>query len=72
MNDREVGKIVEYKTFKDEIARMWGMKKVTVIPVFADLLGAIQTGFVKYTAAIGIEVKVEYPQKIALVRTAKF
>ena len=33
MNEREVGKIEKYKVFKDEIARMCGMKEVIVIPV---------------------------------------
>ena len=64
-------KIGEYKTLKDEIARMWAIKKVTVIPVVVDALGAILTGFVKYIAAIEIEVKVEYAQKTALLGTAR-
>ena len=29
VNEREVGKIEKYKMLKDEIARMWAMKKVT-------------------------------------------
>ena len=42
---------------------MSGMKKVTVIPVVAGALGAISTGFEKYVAAIGIEMKVAHAQK---------
>ena len=30
---------------KDEIKRMWGMKKVIVIPLVVGVLGAISTGF---------------------------
>ena len=37
---------------KHEIVRMWGMKKVIVIPVLAEASGAIPTGFKKYVAAI--------------------
>ena len=33
VNERQVGKIEKYKVLKDEIARMWGMKEVIVIPV---------------------------------------
>ena len=33
VNEREVGKIEKYKVLKDEIARMWDMKEVIVIPV---------------------------------------
>ena len=71
MNEREVGKIKEYKVLKDDIARMWGMKEVIVIPVVVRALGAISTGFEKYTAAIGIEMRLEYPQKTALLVIAR-
>ena len=54
VNKREVGKIEKYKVLKDEIARMWHMKEVIVIPL---------VGFEKYIAAIGIEMKVEHAQK---------
>ena len=47
MNEREVGKIEKYKVLKDEIKRMWVMKKVIVIPVAVGALGAISTGFEK-------------------------
>ena len=71
MNEREVGKIKEYKVLKDDIARMWGMKEVIVIPVVVRALGAISTGFEKYIAAIGIEMRLEYPQKTALLVIAR-
>ena len=73
MNERKVGKIAKYKVFKDGIARMWGMKKVIVIPVVVGALGAISTDFEKYIAAIGIEMRVEHAQKTqntALLGTA--
>ena len=41
LNEREVGKIEKYKRRKDQIARMWGMKEVIVIPVVVGALGAI-------------------------------
>ena len=71
MNEREVGKIKEYKVLKDDIARMWGMKEVIVIPVVVRALGAISTDFEKYIAAIGIEMRVEHAQKTALLGTAR-
>ena len=74
MNERKVGKIVKCKVFKDGIAGMWGMKEVIVIPVVVGALGAISTGFEKYIAAIGIEMRVEHAQKkqkTALLETAR-
>ena len=56
---------------KDEIARMWDMKEVIVIPVVVGALGAISNGFEKYIAAIGIEMTVEHAQKTALLGTAR-
>ena len=41
------------------------------ILVVAGALGAILTGFEKYIAAIGIEMKVEHAQKTALLGTAR-
>ena len=63
VNERKVGKTDKYKTLKDGIARMWGMKEVIVIPVVVGASGAISPGFEKYIAAIGIEMRVEHAQK---------
>ena len=63
MNKREVGKTKKYKMLKDEIARMWGMKKVIVISVVVGVLGGISSGFEKYVAAIGTKMKVEHAQR---------
>ena len=71
MSEREAGKTEKYKVLKDEIARMWGMKEVTVIPIVLGALGAISTGFEKYIAANGIEMRVERAQKTALLGTAR-
>ena len=66
-----MGKIEQYKMLKDEIARMWGMKKVIVIPLVVGALGAISADFEKYVAAIGIEMKVEQAQKTTLLETTR-
>ena len=71
MNEREIGKIEKCKLLKDEIAGMLGMKEVIVIPVVARALGAIPTGFEKYLASIGIEMRVEHAQKTDLLGTAR-
>ena len=41
VNEKEVRKIEKYKVLKDEIARMWAMKEVNVIPVVVGALGTI-------------------------------
>ena len=71
LNGREAGKLEKYKVLKDEIARMWGMKEVIVIPVVVGALGAISTGFEKYIEAIETEMRVEHAQKTTLLGTAR-
>ena len=51
---------------------MWGMKEVLVISVVLGVLGAISTGFEKYIAAIGIEMRVEHAQKNSFVGDSKY
>ena len=58
--------------FKGEIPTMWGMKKVIVIPVVVDALGAISTGFEKCVAVIGTEMKVEHAQTNSLIGNSKY
>ena len=48
---------------KDDIARMWSMKEMIVIPVVVGALGEISTSLEKYIAAMGIEMRIEHVQK---------
>ena len=63
VSERKAEKIEKYKVHKDKITRIWSMKEVILIPVVAGALGAISTGFEKYIAAIGIEMRVENAKK---------
>ena len=45
--EKELEKIEKYKPLKDEIARLWKMRRVTVIPIAIGTLGAITTWFEK-------------------------
>ena len=56
---------------KDEIARLWKMRKVTVIPIVTGTLGKITTRIEKYVREVGIEMRVEHVQETALFRTAR-
>ena len=58
VNDRDVGNIESWKC-------------LIVISVVAGALGAIPTGFEKYIAANGIEMRVEHAQKTSLLWTAR-
>ena len=47
------------------------MKEVIVIPVIVGALGAISSGFEKYVAVIGTEMRVKHAQKLALLVTPR-
>ena len=68
--EKEIEKIEKYGPLKDEIARLWDMQKVSVIPVVVGALGAVSTRFQKFVKDIGITLKIEYAQKTTLLGTA--
>ena len=67
----EIEKLENYGPLKNEIARLWDMQKVSVIPVVVGALGAVSTRFQKFVKDIGITLKIEYAQKTALLGTAR-
>ena len=69
--EKELEKIDKYKPLKDEIARLWEMQKVTIIPVVVGALGAITNLFGKCMQEIGIDIRIEHVQKTALLGTAR-
>ena len=68
--EKELEKTDKYKPLKDEIARLWKMRMVTVIPIVAGTLRVI-TRSEKYVKEVGIEMRVEHMQKTALLWTAR-
>ena len=56
---------------KDEIARLWDIRKVSVIPVVVGALGAVSTRFEKFIKDIGVTLNTEHAQKRALLGTAR-
>ena len=69
--EKELEKINKYKLLKDEIARLWNVRKVTVIPIVVGALGAITTRFEKFVMEAGTELRVEHAQNTALLGTAR-
>ena len=70
VKDKELEKVEKYQLLKDEIAKVWSMRKVIVIPVIG-ALGAVSVNFKEYMKRIGVNVKLEVIQKTALLGTAK-
>ena len=68
---KEQEKIEKYNLLKDEIARLWQMKKVIVISLIVGALEIITTKFEKYIKNLGTEIKIKLVQKSALLGTAR-
>ena len=71
VKDKELEKVEKYQLLKDEIAKVWHMRKVIVVPVVIGALGAVSVNFKKYMKQIGVKVSLEVIQKTALLGTAK-
>ena len=69
--DKEREKIEKYGLLKAEIARLWQMKKVVVIPIAVGALGTIIRKFEKYIESLGIEIRIEPVQKSTLLGAAR-
>ena len=73
MEDKELEKVEKYKLLKDEIAKVWQMRKVVrvVVPVVIGALGAVSGNFKKYMKQIAVKVSLEVIHKTALPATTK-
>ena len=71
MKDKELEKVEKYQLLKDEIAKVWQMRKVIVEPVVIGALGAVSVNFKEYMRQIGVKVRLAVIQKTALLGTAK-
>ena len=68
---KEKEKIEKYDNLKWEVKKMWSMKKVEIVPVVIGALGAVSKNFELYIEKLGIQIKTEHLQKIALLGTAR-
>ena len=71
VKDKELEKLEKYQLLKDEIAKVWYMQKVVVVPVVIGALGAVSVNFKEYMKRIGANARLEVIQKTALLGTAK-
>ena len=56
---KELEKLQKYQLLKDEISKVWRMRKVIVASVVIEALGAVSLNFKEYMKRIGVNVKLE-------------
>ena len=69
--DKELENLRKYQLLKDEIAKVWCMRKVIVVPVVIGALGTVSVNFKEYIKRIGVNMRLEVVQETALLGTAK-
>ena len=67
VKDKELEKLEKYQLLKDEIAKVWCMRKVIVVPVVIAALGAVSVNFKEYMKRTGVNVRLEVIQKTAII-----
>ena len=70
VKDQELEKLEKYQLLKDEIAKVWRMRKVIVVPMVIVALEAVSVSFKEYIKRIGVNVRLEVIQKTALLGTS--
>ena len=71
VKDNEFEELEKYQLLKDEIAKVWRMRNVIVVPIVIRALGAVSVNFKEYMKRIGVNVRLEVIQQTALLWTAK-
>ena len=62
--------IIIIQLLREEIGKMWRLKKVTVVPIVIGALGAVSHMFEKYMGKLDVTIRLEVIQKMALLGTA--
>ena len=68
---KEQEKVEKYNDLKREIGRMWGIRKVQVVPVVIGALGSVTKRFDKWIEKLDIQCNFVDMQKTALLGTAR-
>ena len=69
VTDKELEKIEKYQLLREEIGKMWRLKKVTDVPVVIEALGAVSDMFEKYMGKLDVTMRLEVIQKMARMVT---
>ena len=71
VKEKEGEKVEKYQMLKDEISRLWRLRKVIVIPVVVGALGLISKDFKKHLEKADGRIRIEIIQKTVLLGTAR-
>ena len=71
VKDKEREKIERYQALKDELSRLWGLQKASVIPIVVGALGCLSKDSRKHLDRVATNIRTEVIQKTTLLGTAR-
>ena len=71
MKRRTNEKIEKYQDLKREIARMWSMRTVQVVPIVVGSLGSVTKNLDKWLGKLNVKISTSLLQKATLLGTAR-
>ena len=71
VNEKEREKMEKYQLLKDELVRLWDLKKVNVIPVVIGALGLVSSKCKRHLEKLEKNIEMNIIQKTALLGTAR-
>lgn len=71
IGERESEKVEKYQDIKREIARMWNMRTVQVVPIVVGSLGSVTKNLDKCLGKLNVKISIPLLQKTTLLGTAR-
>ena len=71
IGEKEDEKIEKYQDLKREIARMWNMRTVQVVPIVVGSLGTVTNNLDKWLGKLNVKISISLLQKTTLPGTAR-
>ena len=71
IGEKENEKVKKYQELKREIARMWYVRTVQVIPIVVGSLGSVTKNLDKWLEKLDIKISISLLQKTTLLGTAR-
>ena len=71
IGEKENEKVEKYQDLKREIARMWNMRTVLVVPIVVGSLGSVTKNLDKWLEKLDVKIGISLLQKTTLLGTAR-
>ena len=71
IGEKENEKVEKYQDLKREIAKMWNVRTVQVVPIVVGSLGSVTKNLDKWLGKLNVKISISLLQKTTLLGTAR-